>query len=1333
MSEIKQQEETQPVEDKIVSLKIKLPEVEERLEIPCSVDDSLFDIVETLKVLPSTSEYTSYQLKIDDQAFGEETIINELIKGDDDTVLISLVPSPYNEITARKHVIAAREYAGLESADDSSIEIAGVCPGPSTYYDLGLDETISAPATEKKEANEDDDKKEKEEGDEEEPQLTVTEEEKEQLSTITSEILDLKVDLDTVAAKPNFKVKPALRSLFISQWSPSDLSRKVAGDLFYLQVQTLEGEIFNITAHVGGFYVNNSSNTRFDNSIHFVGSNRTSSNYSLISLLKSLSPLFSKQIEENRSELSKLAIETYILPSTTTVSSPWLIKETEAPTPDLGKSQYNLLHGGIDGSDLQVDWNKDYQLLKDIPKETLTQRFNREQSLISTSSSFTTAAIKGAMAVVRGEIAPVNPEEDSAYHIYLRNGIFYSKAIDSIGQFKTTGGAEAARATVGKDVLAIKYLNKYDIKGVHSLLTTVVDYLGHRIVCQAPVPGIFQDNINEDEEPAQTVKYGFIDDHSDVASDETFVEQFKDVGEAFHLKPHKIWNLDGSKVVDVVTSGYTKGTKGTDGKSYVIDLFRTTPLDIEFIEENFDSTKEDSYPHRETVLRLEAINEWIKRETAVVAKKEAERLEKEDKPTKGTKETIGIDNSFFLLNPDAFSLSPAPTPELAKELKDDEDKIREVSKFVSQVLVPEFVKEMEKVEVYNAIDGSHLSAILHEYGINIRYLGKIAKLASERKLEYLNEQQSKFAEIEKINKEVLEKEEKDLTERKERFEQRNKARKEAAEKGEPIPDFKKEEEAEAKALEDAEKELTNNINTVSAVSLLDSLYKLSVNEMIARATKHFLRKALISIPLPLAPYVISHVHNCLLTSTINPKPDAPQLSLLLKDIYKHVDLSILENDSKSIIDSIAKEVLIRYRFKLEDNWVETINTNQLLRSIAIKFGIQWKKKDYALTKEALKSQIEKLTALNNKISDVSSSSKTEEKHSKKKGRKSASKSAKTSNEVTNEISIATTTFVPEDIICIVPVVKNAIFESTSIQDAWETGILKLSSKDETKIQEGSIFINQAVQFCEKLYGPVHNITASYLTKLGNLYASSSDLADAILLLKKSFQSFERCSGIDSYQAALALNQLASVYISNKQIVNAARIYKRLLNYWILAFDQYHPNVLNIYTSLAVILMRLNMTSESIKLFKKTLELSDAVNGELSQQSAFYRYQLAQLLLADKKYSESIECAEKAFEGFKVTLGLKDKSTSDARKLAINLRRYGEYIKYQAKTLQEKEHEARKLEQQQNIKHKQALKAKQVTPDPEIANKSIDDIVAFISGSTSDKKKKNNNKKKNSKK
>lgn len=1317
MSGEQKQQEQGTVDERIVSFKLKLPETDERLELPCSVTDNIFDIIEALKGLPSTSEYTSYELQINGEAINEETSISELVNEKQDTILADLVPSSYNEVSARMHLIYTRVYAGLETDADQIAEISGTAFGSSTYNKLDLNENFEPQSPEEtKEENEDD----KETKEEKSKTINLSDEEKAEITKIVSEICDLKKDLNIVAGSRTPVTSPALQSLFISQWTPSTNARRLAGDLFYLQAQTLEGEIFNITAHVSGFFVNNSTSSRFNGSLHQFPTKRSSMNYSLVALLKSLSPAFVKQIEKNTEAISNTDALLHSVQTTSTVNSPWLVEKVDTQTPDLGKSQSNLLYGGVDGSDLQNDWNKTYQLLKNLPHEKLSERVNREQSLISSSAEFNHAAIKGAMAIARGDLEPLNPDEDPAFFTYLRNGIFYSNAVDSIGQFKSTGGAEAARFAAGKDTVALKYLNKYDINGAYVLLTAVVDYCGKRIICQAPVPGLVENDVyveeTEDYVEEQQVKYGFIDDHSDVATTENFQKAFKEIGEAFHLKPHKIWNTDGSKVADVVTSGYTKGIEGTDKRLYAIDMFRTTPLDIEFIDENYDETKQDSYPHKEASLRHEAVSEWIKRETAIAVKRETEKLEKEGKLD--DKQTIGVDDSIFLLNPDAFSLPAAPTPELAKELKSDEEQVREVSKFVNLILVPEFVKEMEKNEVYNAIDGVHLTSMLHEAGINVRYLGKVAKLALERKAEFSKEQKATIAEIEKINKEVTEEEEKEAEATKARVEAFTTKRKEAAEKGEALPDIKEFEEQEIKIREEkakADSELTTKLNTIPVIALLDSLYTISVQEMIARATKHFLRKELANIPLALAPYVISHIHNCLLASKANPNPEAPKINPMLASIYKKVDLSILEKDPKTIIEAIKDEVYIRFRFALSQDWIDSINNVQLLRSIAIGFGIQWKNKQFAFTKEDLCAQIEN----EKKATEVS-----HHKYTKKDKKSTAVSNA--------NIEISTTTFTPSDIICIVPRVKNSIFEATSISDAWNHGMLKLSSKEETESQEGFIFTNQSVNFCERLYGSVHNITATYLSKLAGLYLSFNSANEAVTLYKKAFQIFERCSGIDSYQSSLALNQLAMSLVSNNQIVDALKVYKRLLSYWILAFDETHPNVITLLSSISYILYNANMSADASKLTFKTLEISNKVNGELSQQSALFNQRMFEACFQEKKFNEAALYAEKAYNGYLLNLGLKDKTTVEIRNMFKNLKNYLQYLKSEAKTAHEKEQTAKKLEQEQHIKAKHNQKARQLTSNPDIANKSIDDIVAFISGSSSGKDKKKNNKKKNPK-
>jgi len=53
--------------------------------------------------------------------------------------------------------------------------------------------------------------------------------------------------------------------LALSGWNPPPPNRRLQGDLFYIDVTTLEGESFVVTASSRGFYINQSKNTvKFD-------------------------------------------------------------------------------------------------------------------------------------------------------------------------------------------------------------------------------------------------------------------------------------------------------------------------------------------------------------------------------------------------------------------------------------------------------------------------------------------------------------------------------------------------------------------------------------------------------------------------------------------------------------------------------------------------------------------------------------------------------------------------------------------------------------------------------------------------------------------------------------------------------------------------------------------------------------------------------------------------------------------------------------------------------------------------------------------------------------
>jgi protein TIF31 len=90
-----------------------------------------------------------------------------------------------------------------------------------------------------------------------------------------------------------------------------------------------------------------------------------------------------------------------------------------------------------------------------------------------------------------------------------------------------------------------------------------------------------------------------------------------------------------AKSHELVASVETKGLLGTDGRKYVLDLYRITPLDIDFIEKYWkgvEGVAEGGYPHRMAVLRPELVEAFwkVKMREYVSAELEKRKKAKEE-------------------------------------------------------------------------------------------------------------------------------------------------------------------------------------------------------------------------------------------------------------------------------------------------------------------------------------------------------------------------------------------------------------------------------------------------------------------------------------------------------------------------------------------------------------------------------------------------------------------------------------------------------------------------------------------------------------------------------
>jgi protein TIF31 len=291
--------------------------------------------------------------------------------------------------------------------------------------------------------------------------------------------------------------------------------------------------------------------------------------------------------------------------------------------------------------------------------------------------------------------------------MWLVSNIFITRAIDCIDTYAHLGGDDAAYISHAKDAAGVKLLNKLDVDGLYLLGHTVVDWQGERWVCQSMLPGIFSRRKEDDaveetpaeseatkekkedwvkvqghspsksidsdvpseekDEPAENplIIYGI--DSEDLSSlhwDEATHKIMEKVATACRLAPHQV--KAGNDEKEFYASAEVKALRGTDGRRYLLDLPRLSPVDVEWLEKDISGklagpekdVDGSQYPHRVVLLRPELIETFWESElkrwargvaAAEQAKKDAEKKESgdaEDKDKAGdASATEGVDEA----------------------------------------------------------------------------------------------------------------------------------------------------------------------------------------------------------------------------------------------------------------------------------------------------------------------------------------------------------------------------------------------------------------------------------------------------------------------------------------------------------------------------------------------------------------------------------------------------------------------------------------------------------------------------------------------------------------
>ncbi|CAO3631081.1 unnamed protein product [Cunninghamella blakesleeana] len=724
------EEEAIPIEEPY-QLTIKLPHGKPtEIKILASPRETIHDIKQSIMESPETCTHSCFYL-----AFNGNRINDFLELGEVEDITIEseleLVEDAYSERDVRIHITRLRDLLG-----------GPYKPNPSA---IGIDASISFLTAVTGEIDEE----------------IVPESEKKVEDLFSNDPIPehafTNYNIESKSKLSNFvpstfnRTPPqCLKSLSLSGWNPVPHPRQLAGDLLYLNVVTLENETLCITASKRGFFVNQSNQNDFNPFPKSGHHHKKTSAHSLIHLLQLISPKFASNFLKVQDFITQHHMLEVLPVNTYFPSQPWVVNPVK-PTFDLARPSESYLQFGPDAVESLRDWNDELQSHRELPKSNLQERVLRERLITKVQSEFTEAAVSGAIAVVNGSVVPLNPLEPEESHMYVYNNIFFSKGNDGRGTFEQLGANEAAHVATGKDLEGVKILNSIDPEGLYTLGSVIVDYKGVRIVAQSIVPGIFR---RQDD---NSIIYGSVDNGVTINKDATFHDLIgREVAKSLHLNEHTVIDEQG-EATELYTSLETKGLLGADGRRYLLDLYRLHPIDIEFqdnecVEKKDGNDNQPAYPHKMTLLRPELMSlywehkfrEWVKEKTEALKKekalangtsadesKEMEKKKDDDdkkEEEKVEEEDIKIDVNEFKLtfNPDAF-LNVKQGDEV--KIKEQEQIVRDASKFLNDEIIPSLVLDFASYAI-SPLDGDALTKAMHRRGINMRYLGKLAKLVS---------------------------------------------------------------------------------------------------------------------------------------------------------------------------------------------------------------------------------------------------------------------------------------------------------------------------------------------------------------------------------------------------------------------------------------------------------------------------------------------------------------------------------------------------------------------------------------------------------------------------
>lgn len=1047
-----------------------------------------------------------------------------------------------------------------------------------------------------------------------------------------------------------------LKVLTTSAWNPPPGPRKLHGDLMYLYVVTMEDTRFHISACPRGFYVNQSTDDVFDPR----PASPSYLSHSLIDLLAQISPAFRRcfaQMQKKRTQ--RHPFERVATPyQVYTWTSPALdhtidaIRAEDTFSSKLGYEEH------IPGQ--TRDWNEELQTTRELPRSTLPERLLRERAIFKVHSDFVTAATRGAMAVIDGNVMAINPGEDAKMQMYIWNNIFFSLGFDVRDHYKELGGDAAAFVAPRNDLHGVRVYSAVDVEGLYTLGTVVIDYRGYRVTAQSIIPGILE------REQEQSVVYGSIDFGKTVLSHPKYLELLNSAGKHLKILPHSVLNEKGEPI-ELCSSVECKGIIGNDGRHYILDLLRTFPPDVNFLElpAEEEAVGKDSqamgfpieHRHKLSCLRQELLEAFVENRYLMFMKHAALQLQQcvkkkqdqkaqaaqaitaasavatkptVDKKAEGEKalavETSHENDSVKKEEPVesvAGESKPTSKPSIESIPKADSD---EAKKLV-ELLISNDEKNESKEVVKRACEAV---GSLKEYEFDIRFnpdvyspgirhVDDTAGANSVRKQKQLVKDAAEFLvkhQIPSFVHECLD------------------------HSSAPMDGVTLTESLHSRGIN--VRYLGKVVDLLAKIRQLEYLHTIAVSELIVRAAKHIFISYMQHTDMMSMAGAISHFLNCMLTVSTNgysvsgggvgggfleefgAKSGSKKQGKQNKRGGKSgagmgsgramFQAPLTDNNewqsltSKSLWEQIRQELKSYWDFELVVPATDAKENPTMVESIEPLIGAFKLQKISLLRAFCLKAGVQILL---------------QEYNFEQKNRP---------------------TFTDADILNVFPVVKHINPRASDAYNFYTTGQTKIQ---QGYFQDGYGLISEALNLLNNVYGAMHPENAQCLRMLARLSYIMGDPQEALAIQQRAVLMSERVNGIDHPYTISEYAHLALYSFANSQISTALKLLYRARYLATIVCGENHPDIALMDSNISLILHAVGEYELSLRFLEHALSLNIRYYGEKSLKVAVSYHLVARTQSCMGDFRSALINEKETYAIYKQQLGETHEKTQES--------------------------------------------------------------------------------------